>query len=113
MKAPLKDSKGSKPRKFRNVPTVVDGILFPSKKEARRWVELRALERAGKIAHLTRQMPYRLEVNGQLIATYRPDFEYVENGERVTEDAKGVQTPEFRLKKKLMEAIHGVVIKLT
>jgi hypothetical protein len=33
--------------------------------------------------------------------------------EFIVEDAKGVQTPEFKLKKKLVEAEHGVEILLT
>ena len=41
--------------KYRNVKTEVDGILFASKKEARRYSELKLLERAGEIAHLELQ----------------------------------------------------------
>ena len=39
--------------------------------------------------------------------------EYVENGALVTEDVKGVLTPEFKLKSKLMKAVHGIEIRLT
>lgn len=100
--------------KYGAVRTVSDGITFASKLEARRWNELRMLERAGAIAGLQRQIPFDLIVNGHHICTYRSDFVYVipTTGERVTEDAKGVLTPEFRLKAKLMEAIHGIVVQI-
>lgn len=72
------------------------------------------LERAGAIAGLTRQIPFDLTVNGHLVCRYICDFVYVipTTGERVVEDAKGVLTPEFRLKAKLMEAIHGIVVQV-
>lgn len=99
--------------KFHNVRTEVDGLTFDSKREARRWGELRILERAGKISGLARQIPYALTVNGQKVCTYRSDFEYVENGQLVVEDSKGHRTPEYRLKKKLMQAVHGISIRET
>jgi hypothetical protein len=97
-------------RKFGNKPTVVDGIRFDSKREAGRWQELRFLEKAGHISGLTRQVPYKLFVNSQLITTYKADFVYVENGREVVEDSKGYRTPEFKLKAKLFEALYGFKI---
>lgn len=100
--------------KFRSVKTVVDGITFDSKLEARRWNELRMLESSGAITALQRQVPFEMTVNGHSICTYRADFVYTltETGERIVEDAKGVMTPEFRLKAKLMEACYGIVIQV-
>lgn len=100
--------------KYGAVKTTIDGVRFDSKLEARRWNELKMLERAGAITGLQRQIPFDLMVNGHLVCQYRADFAYVQptTGERVVEDAKGVLTPEFRLKAKLMEAIHGIVIQL-
>lgn len=102
--------------KFGNVKTVVDGVTFDSRREATRWGELKLLHRAGIIADLRRQVPYDLTVNGKLICKYIADFTYAIPGdppELVTEDSKGVVTPEFRLKSKLMEAVHGVRVKLS
>lgn len=101
--------------KFRNVPTVVDGVRFDSKREARRWGELQLMERANLIADLKRQVPFALDVNGHHVCKYVADFTYLEgSGAGLTvEDVKGVQTPEFKLKSKLMKAVHGVEIKLT
>jgi hypothetical protein len=97
-------------RKYRNVPTEVDGILFASKREARRWSELRLMERAGYITELQRQVRFPLDVNGQPICHYVCDFQYRRNGELVVEDSKGVRTPEYKLKAKLMKAVHQIQI---
>lgn len=101
---------GRKPSKYRNVPITVDGIFFPSKREARRWGELKLQERAKYITDLARQVKYRLEVNGQLVAIYIADFEYRRNGVLVTEDSKGVRTKDYIIKAKLMCAIHGITV---
>lgn len=50
--------------KFRNVITELDGFKFASKKEARRYGELRMLERAGKLSDLKIQPAFPLDVNG-------------------------------------------------
>jgi hypothetical protein len=103
-----------KPPKYRNKPTTVDGIRFASMKEARRWDELKLLERAGEIADLKRQQPFALKVNGRLICTYVADavFRDVKTGETVIEDVKSPITrknPTYRIKAKLMAALHGEV----
>jgi hypothetical protein len=102
-----------KPAKYRNEPTTVDGIRFDSRKEAARWCELRLLERAGAITDLERQVRFALEVGGVAVAVYVADFRYVEGGVRVVEDAKGMRTREYRLKKRLMLACHGITIRET
>lgn len=100
--------------KFGARKTVLDGLTFDSKLEARRWSELRMLERAGEIVGLQRQVPFDLAVNGHLVCRYIADFCFTatSTGERIVEDVKGVMTPEFRLKAKLMEACHGIVIQV-
>lgn len=99
--------------KYRNRKTVVDGITFDSKKEANRWGELRLLEQAGQISELRRQVPFELVVGCMKIAKYIADAVYVENGQTVVEDCKGYRTREYRLKKKLMLACHGIEIRET
>jgi hypothetical protein len=98
-----------KPRKFRNVPTEIDGIRFASKREARRYADLKLLEQAGEIAGLKLQPRYPLTVNSLHVATYVGDFEYVEtkSGRTITEDAKGVKTRDFINKAKLFHALYG------
>ena len=107
--------KAPKPSKYLNRKTVVDGVTFDSAAEARRYGELKLLERAGQITGLELQPSFRLVVNNCLICTYKADFRYVTDtphvrGLVVVEDVKGMKTPVYRLKKKLMLAIHGVEI---
>jgi len=97
--------------KYGNERTTVDGITFASKKEARRYGELRMLERQKIISDLKLQRRFRLEVNGILIATYVADFDYGAGPDgHIVEDCKGVRTPLYRVKKKLMLALYGVEI---
>jgi hypothetical protein len=96
--------------KYGAQPMVVEGIRFASRKEARRYGELRLLERAGRIRCLQLQPRYPLVVNGHDLGEYRGDFIYEENRMVVVEDVKGVRTPLYRLKKKLVRALYGLTI---
>ena len=94
--------------KYRNVKTIVDGIKFDSKKEAARYPELCLLHKAGEIGDIERQVRWPLFVNDVKICTYISDFCYHDkHGNYIVEDVKGVKTPMYRLKKKLMKAING------
>ena len=99
--------------KWRNVPTVVDGIRFASGKEAAAWQELRIQERSGLIRDLERQVSFDLTVGGVLVCRYIADFVHVDaaTGERVVSDAKGARTREYKLKNRLMLACHGITIR--
>ncbi len=101
--------------KYRNEPTSVDGIRFASKKEARRYGELKLLQKAHRIEGLKLQPRYPLTVNGLHVCTYVGDFEYLDMDTRriVTEDSKGVKTKEFVIKAKLFHAVTGREITLT
>lgn len=102
-----------KPGKYGNKKVEVDGIKFDSKKEAKRYGELKWLAETGQISELELQKSFRLEVNNYLIAHYRADFVYYECGKRIIEDCKGFRTPVYKLKKKLMLAIYGIEIRET
>ena len=101
--------------KYHNSKTVIDGIRFDSKKEAKRYLELKILEKAGAIKDLRRQVPYVL-INksryGRAIK-YVADFVYYEYGKLVVEDVKGVRTPVYKLKKRLMAERFGIEVKET
>lgn len=101
--------------KYNAIRTTVDGITFDSKAEAARYSELKLLQAAGEIYGLALQPTFPLVVNGVKVATYIADFEYFAAGaRRVIEDVKGVKTPLYRLKKKLVKVIHGVeVVEVT
>lgn len=46
--------------------------------------------------------------------TYRADFVYMKDGQQIVEDVKGsprMLTPEYLLKKKMMRALLGIIIK--
>ena len=102
--------------KYKNTPTVVDGIKFASKKEAVRYQELLILEKAGKISKLQLQVPFEIvrAQPGFRASYYIADFVYYdENGEKIVEDVKGYKNEVYRLKKKLMFKNYGIKIKET
>jgi len=95
----------------------VDGITFDSVAEARRYGELKMIEKAGGLMHLVLQPRYDIIMNGIKCGFYKADFQYWKidlgpgglNGS-VVEDVKGMPTPMYRLKKKLVEAYYGITI---
>jgi hypothetical protein len=99
-----------KPSKYKAVKTVVDGITFDSKKEAKRYTQLILEERIGAIRLLELQPRFDVVVNGKKICYYKADFAYYRDGVRIIEDVKGKKTDVYILKKKLVEAIYGITI---
>ena len=105
----------SRYNKYRVAPKAartLDGIVFDSKKEMNRYCELKILQKARVISELELQPRFDLVVNGRKCGFYKADFRYfmLDKKKYVVEDVKGVRTPVYRLKKKLVEAIHGIVI---
>jgi Protein of unknown function (DUF1064) len=109
----------AKATKYRNVKTEVDGITFDSKLEAHRYTELKLMQMAGQIRKLEWQRPFSLNVNDIHVCDYVADFVYqrvervapdAEAWQRVVEDAKGVRTAVYAIKKKLMRACLGIDI---
>lgn len=93
------------------------GEWFASLKEAKRWIVLSELQKAGAIRELRRQVPYDLLVNGIKVCSWVADAVYEEfyDGTWLTvrEDSKGHRTPEYQLKKKFVEAQFGWSIRET
>jgi hypothetical protein len=90
---------------------VIDGIRFASKREAKRYAELKLLAKAGEIRNLQLQVKIPFQVGGNNIFIYIADFTYNNRtGQLVVEDVKGARTPVYRLKKKLIEAYYGIEI---
>lgn len=102
--------KPSRHSKFNAKVVWVDGIRFDSTWEGKRYSQLKLLERTGDISDLRLQIEYPLECNGVHICKYIADFVYNRGGIEIVEDAKGFITPEYRIKRKLMQAIHGIDI---
>ena len=114
--------------------TVVNGIAFDSKLEAERFEQLLWLEKAGEIEGLKLQEEFQifrgytvspdddLDDDGVTYTTIPPqyerkpkkhrssfylaDFTYFDNKKKrwIAEDTKGMETPDFRLKWKLVQS---------
>lgn len=94
--------------KFRNQPVRTSEGYFASKKELRDWCNLKLRQQAGEIALLQRQVRFKLVHNAIHITDYIADAVFFENGKRIVFDSKGHETPEFKLKKKLMKALLNI-----
>jgi hypothetical protein len=92
--------------KYGNQKTELDGKVFASKKEARRYGQLRLLQAGRVIKGLTLQPVFPLEVAGIRVGKYIGDFSYVEADRTVVEDAKGMRTPVFNLKWRMVKALY-------
>ena len=105
-------------RKYHNQPVVVNGIKFDSRREARRYQELQLLLRAGEITQLQLQKKYTLipaqkKPSGGIerAVTYTADFVYRNKaGKEIVEDAKGVRTQQYIIRRKLMLYTHGIEV---
>lgn len=97
--------------KYHNRKVALDGFVFDSVKEARRYQDLKLLEATGEIHSLERQVKFNIDANWKHICVYYADFVYeTKEGKQITEDVKGMRTPMYRLKKKLVEALYGIEI---
>lgn len=106
-------------RKYHNTKIDTEYGRFDSKKELKRWEHLKQLEADGQIQDLMRQVPFELvphhrDADGRVIeraVMYYADFTYMVDGVLIVEDAKGVKTPEYVIKRKLMLDRLGIRIK--
>ncbi len=88
-----------RPLKYKNIPTEIDGIRFASKKEARRYCELKLLLKQGAINDLELQPKFDFPMG----FSYKADFRYKDpNGRVIVEDVKGIKTDVFKLKEKCL-----------
>jgi hypothetical protein len=97
--------------KFNAKPVTIDGIRFASKKEGKRYGELKLMERAGVITDLVLQPAFKFP-KLDFPREYRADFEYVKDGSIVVEDVKGIKKGNvyamFRIKKALVKYFHKI-----
>lgn len=111
------------PSKLKNKKTEVDGITFASKREAKRYLELKAMQEAGEVTELQLQvkfplLPKQRTAEGKAIRAvdYVADFVYMKDGQKIVEDSKGYRNPQaasyaiFVLKKKMMKYFHNIDI---
>ena len=120
-------------RKYGNKKYTVDGITFDSVKEAHRYMDLKRQQEEGIIQNLRLQVEFVLipAQHGASGAVYKSgpkkgkpkpgillerkcsyiaDFVYLRDGSEVVEDVKGMRTPEYVIKRKLMLAVYGIQI---
>jgi len=100
--------------KFHAKPTECDGIKFASKMEARYYSLLKKLKDSGEILFFLRQVPLYLPGNTKYVVDF-VEFWAPKHGEVAGEikfvDVKGVQTEQFKLKKRQVEALYPIEIK--
>ena len=97
--------KQKKRNKYNAVKKEVDGVVFDSTREARRYGDLKFMQMAGQISDLECHPKYELYAG----ITYKPDFRYVENGVTVCEDVKGgkaTQTRDFVMRWKMAKELY-------
>lgn len=122
--------------KYKNRKIIINGKVFDSQKEYKRYCDLLLLEKAGAITDLQRQVKFvlipaqyetyerygkkgqRLKDGQRVIekeCAYYADFVYIENGKKVVEDTKGYKKGTaydlFTLKRKLMLSVHGIRVR--
>ncbi len=90
----------------------MDGIVFDSEREAKRYGELKLLLKAGEIWLLETQVSFELNEGGSHSLKYIADFVYLDSrtGEKIIEDCKGFRTKEYLKKRRLMKKIYGIQI---
>lgn len=97
--------------KYGAIKTEIDGIKFDSKKEADRYGKLKLLKMAGEIIYIELQPRFDIKINGKFCGFYKADFRITWKSGNVTiEDVKGMKTPVYNLKKKIIEAMYGIKI---
>lgn len=112
--------------KYHSTKIVTEDGKFDSKREYKRWLILKDMETMGLIQKLHRQVAFELipaqkldqprskkgkTQRTELAVKYIADFVYEEDGQLVVEDAKGMRTPEYVIKRKLMKFIKGLEIR--
>lgn len=113
----------SKGNKFKALKVELDGMTFDSKKEFKRYIELKAMQQRGEIRDLKHHTKFELapktKIEGEKRAKpalrYFADFTYYRStGEFVVEDVKSAATRKlasYRNKKHLMKTVHNIDVR--
>lgn len=94
-----------KQHKFNAKQTIIDGIKFSSKKEARRYADNKVRVKVGELLFFLRQVPLHLPGNTKLVIDF---VEFTAAGEVHFVDTKGMETEVFKLKKRQVEEIYPI-----
>lgn len=109
--------------KYNAKKVIVDGITFDSKKESKRYLELKQMQENGEIHDLQLQVPFELIPSFEIVIDgkkrkrrrmeYIADFVYYINNIKIVEDVKGRKTEVYKIKKKIFEYKFKTTIKET
>jgi hypothetical protein len=94
--------------KFNAIRTERDGFKFASKAEARRYDELKLLERSGEVVFFLMQTPFHLPGGVKYVCDFQV---FWRDGTVTFEDVKGMATPVYKAKKRQVEALYPIQIK--
>lgn len=103
--------------KYHAIKVKTEDGVFDSRKEYKEWIKLKKLQEQGLITDLQRQVEFVLiptqYIDGKLAerrVVYIADFVYYNQGIMIVEDTKGVKTPEYVIKRKMMLQKYGIHI---
>jgi len=95
--------------KFHAVKSECDGIRFSSKLEKRWYSVIKDMKDSGELLFFLRQVPFHIAPD----VTYRADFMlFYTDGNVEVWECKGYDTPEWKIKKKMVENIFPIEIKV-
>lgn len=95
--------------KFGAKPQTLDGIRFDSKAEAAYYQRLKIAQGSGELLFFLRQVPFHLPGGVRYVVDFQ---EFWADGEVKFTDVKGMETKEFKTKKKLVESIYPITINV-
>ena len=93
--------------KFKAVRSECDGYKFASKKELKRYLELKMLRQAGEVLFFQMQTPWHLPGGVKYLLDFQVKWK---DGPDSYEDVKGFRTSMYILKKKQVEALYPITI---
>ena len=115
--------KAAKRNKFNAQKIELDGMTFDSKKEHKRYIELKAMQQRGEISGLEHHTKFELAPKTKLegekrvkpALRYFADFTYyISSGEYIVEDVKSAATRKlasYRNKKHLMKTVFNIDVR--
>ncbi|RZG70468.1 DUF1064 domain-containing protein [Acinetobacter junii] len=113
----------TKRNKFNTQKVELDGMTFDSKKEHKRYIELKAMQQRGEIFGLEHHTKFELapktklegEKRAKPALRYFADFTYyISTGEYIVEDVKSAATRKlasYRNKKHLMKTVFNIDVR--
>lgn len=95
--------------KFNARRVELDGIKFDSKLEGNYYLWLKRQQERGELVFFLRQQPIHLPGGTKLVVDFT---EFWADGEVKFTDVKGMETPEFKIKRREVEALYPITINV-